>query len=71
MTLSCQIAKSAEIEIVIYNSTGQCVLQIAPSWEAGNIEKNINIEGLKQGLYYVQIQSAGSTIATGKFIISQ
>lgn len=71
ITLSCPVAKSAEIEIVIYNSLGKCVLHTDPSWEAGSIEKTINIEDLKQGLYSVQIQSAGSTIATGKFIISR
>lgn len=71
ITLNYPVAKSSEIEIVIYNSLGQCVLYLAPSWEADNIEKTINIENLKQGLYSIQLQSAGSIIATGKFIISR
>lgn len=71
IALSYQIAKSSEIVILIYDSLGQCVLHHTPSWEAGKIEETIDIEDLKQGLYSVQIQSAGSTIATCKFIISR
>jgi len=71
ITLSCQLAKSSEMEIAVYNSTGQCVLRTTSSWEAGYIEKTINIESLKQGFYSIQLQSEGSTFASGKFIISR
>ena len=71
INLSYQFANPSEIVISVYNSLGQCVLYTTPSWEAGSIKKTINIENLKQGFYSVQIQSAGSAIATGKFIISR
>lgn len=71
ISISYQIAKPAEIEIEIYNSLGKCVFHTVPSWEASSFEKSINIENLKQGFYSVQLQSGGSTNATGKFIISR
>ena len=71
INLSCPIATSSEIEIVIFNSLGKSVLSATSSPEAGHIEKTINIESLKQGLYSVQLQSGGATFATGKFIITR
>ena len=44
ITLSCPFAKSSEMEIAVYNSTGQCVLRTTSTQEAGYIEKTINIK---------------------------
>lgn len=71
VTVSYTLSIPAKVSFNIYNSLGQCVLNTTPSWEAGSIKKTISIENLKQGFYSVQIQSEGSVIATGKFIISR
>jgi len=71
ITLSCPFVKSSEMEIAVYNSTGQCVLRTTSTQKVGYIEKTINIESLKQGLYSAQLQSGGSTVASGKFIITR
>jgi hypothetical protein len=60
-----------DISIAIYNSLGKCVLQTITAAQTIDFERTINIENLPPGFYSVQVQSAGKTIDSGKFIVSR
>jgi len=70
-TLSYTLAIPAKISVNIYNSLGKCVLQTNPTMEQPGFSKTINIEGLPNGIYSVQLMEDGKIAASGKLVVSR
>jgi hypothetical protein len=60
-------AESADVEIVVEDMLGRCVIDKTVSSDGENNRETLNLSTLAEGVYQVRILSSGS-IAHGRFV---
>lgn len=71
-TISWQLAVGGKVEVSVYNSTGQQIVQLVDEEQtAGYHEVRFYSEGLASGVYFYRLTVSSQTIHTGENVLSK